>query len=485
MISVIDLLKLPSMKEGYIAAGGSGIYHVIRRFEILEETYPSVVRFLDEGTFYVTSFWNLADDKESRVHLIEAMIEHGCAGIGIMPGGYLNNEIDREILQLGNEYDFPIFYIPLSVRWGDLVAEYSVISNNNIEAMERRWLELALGIFVDFHLKNDPGVLCERMSKTLRLPIVISAVTVYSYGTEGINVAVLTSRIQNIRQSGGKAMQSPMIIRADMSRIAVLYFGEHSMIACCPAREEVQDNILQLYHQMAPFAVRELDNMVSHSKKIRKIEVNAPYYGNARVYIAVLRFENYEKTKHAIDKKYILYESNPYQKYCILLIPEEEDGNTCSIYEAYCKMIEARQPDLFIFSQGKYRQKNLQREVSRIKNLIHSLLFLKGCYSTDELSLIYMMSSAPRAQDAFVYSAQQLQAKPSAEVKTFLHTLRLYLVLHSIKDVSLLMGIHVNSVKYRMEKAMKFLEMDSDLPLSEIASLNVLMHVERMAAEIR
>lgn len=329
------------------------------------------------------------------------------------------------------------------------------------------------------------GVLCERMSKTLRLPIVISAVTVYSYGTEGINVAVLTSRIQNIRQSGGKAMQSPMIIRADMSRIAVLYFGEHSMIACCPAREEVQDNILQLYHQMAPFAVRELDNMVSHSKKIRKIEVNAPYYGNARVYIAVLRFENYEKTKHAIDKKYILYESNPYQKYCILLIPEEEDGNVCSIYEVYCKMIEARQPDLFIFSQGKYRQKNLQREVSRIKNLIHSLLFLKGCYSTDELSLIYMMSSAPRAQDVFVYSAQQLQAKPSAEVKTFLHTLRLYLVLHSIKDVSLLMGIHVNSVKYRMEKAMKFLEMDSDLPLSEIASLNVLMHVERMAAEIR
>lgn len=235
---------------------------------------------------------------------------------------------------------------------------------------------------------------------------------------------------------------------------------------------------------MAPFAVRELDNMISRSKKIRKIEVNVPYYGNARVYIAVLRFDNYEKTKHAMDKKYILYESNPYQKYCILLIPEEEE-NTSSVYEAYCNMIETGQPDLFLFSQGKYRQKNLQREVSRIKNLIHSLLFLKGCYSIDELSLIYMMSSAPRAQDVFVYSAGQLQTKPSAEVKTFLHTLRLYLVLHSIKDVSLLMGIHVNSVKYRMEKAMQYLEMDSDLPLNEIASLNVLMHVERLAAEIR
>lgn len=92
MIRAIDILNLPSMREGYIAAGGNGAYRVIRRFEILEETYPAVVQYLDEGIFYLTSFWSLADNKENRIHLIEAMIEHRCAGIGIMPGSYLNED---------------------------------------------------------------------------------------------------------------------------------------------------------------------------------------------------------------------------------------------------------------------------------------------------------------------------------------------------------------------------------------------------------
>lgn len=121
MIRAIDILNLPSMREGYIAAGGNGAYRVIRRFEILEETYPAVVQYLDEGIFYLTSFWSLADNKENRIHLIEAMIEHRCAGIGIMPGSYLNEEIDPEILKLGNECGFPILYIPVTVRWGDMV----------------------------------------------------------------------------------------------------------------------------------------------------------------------------------------------------------------------------------------------------------------------------------------------------------------------------------------------------------------------------
>ena len=34
MIRAIDILNLPSMREGYIAAGGNGAYRVIRRFEM-------------------------------------------------------------------------------------------------------------------------------------------------------------------------------------------------------------------------------------------------------------------------------------------------------------------------------------------------------------------------------------------------------------------------------------------------------------------
>lgn len=56
MLRVIDLLRLPSLSEAYVAAGGKGIFNVIHKFEVLEETYPSVVRFLTEHTVYLTNF---------------------------------------------------------------------------------------------------------------------------------------------------------------------------------------------------------------------------------------------------------------------------------------------------------------------------------------------------------------------------------------------------------------------------------------------
>lgn len=482
MIRAIDILNLPSMREGYIAAGGNGAYRVIRRFEILEETYPAVVQYLDEGIFYLTSFWSLADNKENRIHLIEAMIEHRCAGIGIMPGSYLNEEIDPEILKLGNECGFPILYIPVTVRWGDMVSEYSIIANNSMESIERSWMDMALGTFVDFHVNKDPDMLCRKMSEILQLPIVMSALTVYSYGTEGITVAFLISRIQKIRQNEGNTMQSPMMLRIDSSRLAVVYFGENSMVTCCPSRGSVQENMLQLYHQMAPYIVRELDN-ISQGSKIRKIEPAIPYYGKAKIYIAFMRFDSFDKSKLNFDRKYILYESNYNQKYCILLIPEEEGMK--SPYDVYCRLSEDNKPNLFVFSQRKYKNKELHREIMRIKNLLNSLLFLKGLYSMDELSLLYLLTNAPREQKVLLYSADQLKIKYSDEVIIFLNTLRLYLVLRSIKEVSQLLGIHVNSVKYRIEKAVQYMEMGSDLSLNEISSLGTLLYLERMTAERR
>lgn len=417
MIRAIDILNLPSMREGYIAAGGNGAYRVIRRFEILEETYPAVVQYLDEGIFYLTSFWSLADNKENRIHLIEAMIEHRCAGIGIMPGSYLNEEIDPEILKLGNECGFPILYIPVTVRWGDMVSEYSIIANNSMESIERSWMDMALGTFVDFHVNKDPDMLCRKMSEILQLPIVMSALTVYSYGTEGITVAFLISRIQKIRQNEGNTMQSPMMLRIDSSRLAVVYFGENSMVACCPSRGSVQENMLQLYHQMAPYIVRELDN-ISQGSKIRKIEPAIPYCGKAKIYIVFMRFDSFDKSKLNFDRKYILYESNYNQKYCILLIPEEEGMK--SPYDVYCRLSEDNKPNLFVFSQRKYKNKELHREIMRIKNLLNSLLFLKGLYSMDELSLLYLLTNAPREQKVLLYSADQLKIKYSDEVIIFL-----------------------------------------------------------------
>ena len=83
-----------------------------------------------------------------------------------------------------------------------------------------------------------------------------------------------------------------------------------------------------------------------------------------------------------------------------------------------------------------------------MKDLLHSLLYLKGIYSMDELPLIYIMSNMPYEYDARLFSAMTTAEMSVADAVLFLHTLRLYLVLRNITDVSKLMGIHVNSCKF-------------------------------------
>ena len=481
MLRVIDLLRLPSLSEAYVAAGGKGIFNVIHKFEVLEETYPSVVRFLTEHTVYLTNFWSLAEDKESRIRLIEEMISHHCAGIGIMPGVHLDNVIDPEILQLANEKSFPIIYIPESVRWGHLISEYSIVSSRNVDDFENNWMKPVLDLFTGFHVKEDPNVFCRKLGEMLNLPIIIATVTVYSYGAEGINVALFISKIQKILQSGRETVQSPMMVRVDNSHVAVVYLGKSSIIACCVAHMEMRDNALQLYHQVAPFAVCELDRITGKVYPTRE-KVNLRFYANKRMYIAFLLGENYRKCENQRSRNYIVYESSSYQKYCILLIPEKEEKNF-SVYEAYCEIFHIVEPELFVFSQSKYNQRQVLQEISHMKDLLHSLLYLKGIYSMDELPLIYIMSNMPYEYDARLFSAKTTAEMSAADVITFLHTLRLYLVLRNITDVSKLMGIHVNSVKYRLMKALQYMGIDEDIQLNELPFVQLLVILEHFIAD--
>jgi sugar diacid utilization regulator len=61
---------------------------------------------------------------------------------------------------------------------------------------------------------------------------------------------------------------------------------------------------------------------------------------------------------------------------------------------------------------------------------------------------------------------------------SFFDTLRLYLVLKNIKDVSTLLGIHSNSVKYRISKCFNSFESDSSNALASLPYLKILLMLE-------
>ena len=101
----------------------------------------------------------------------------------------------------------------------------------------------------------------------------------------------------------------------------------------------------------------------------------------------------------------------------------------------------------------------------------------------DELPLIYIMSNMPYEYDARLFSATTTAEMSVADAVLFLHTLRLYLVLRNITDVSKLMGIHVNSVKYRLTKALQYMEIDEDIPLNELPFVQLLVILEHFIAD--
>ena len=483
MLKVIDILRFPSMSDGYIAAGGEGVLKIIRNLDVLEESYPSVVRFLRPNEFYFTSFWSLVDNKEGRIKLVEAMIENQCSGIGIMPGVYLKDRIDEEILELGNRKHFPILYIPAAVRWGDLISEYGILASGSTADLTYDRLNGILDIVTQLHENKNINELCRSLSAMIHLPIIITADSVYSYHTEGLNVPVVISRLQNIYQSGRDTSRSPVMVRIDEGRLAVVYVGKSTMLVSCVLTTEVRNSELHLLNQIAPHILSVLDGI--YNRPITSPPaINLWKYKDTRMYIALLRGENYQKNVREIRGNYILYEQDHFHRYTILLIHDDERKEK-NIYSEYQVLSEKYKPDLFVFSQIAVAQSRVVQEISHLRNMVNALSYLRGVFSVDELPLIYMLTYAPQEYDSRLFSSLRDYGNITPEDSPFLTTLRLYVVIQSISGVASFLGIHVNSVKYRINKALSCLGYDEEISLNQLPYVKLLIELEHIVSDNR
>jgi sugar diacid utilization regulator len=112
--------------------------------------------------------------------------------------------------------------------------------------------------------------------------------------------------------------------------------------------------------------------------------------------------------------------------------------------------------------------------------MVNTLSYLAGIYSVDELPLLYILAYAPFEYKShlFFHNEEGLNFNFKEGKKEFLDTLRLYVALRNMGDISGLLGIHVNSVKYRVEKALKFLGYEEENILAEVSSVKLLLQLE-------
>lgn len=481
MLKVTDLLRLPSMKQSFIVAGHDGMFNVIKKLEIMEEPFPQVLEFLAPYGFMLTNFWSMKDDKEGRLELVKNMIAARCSGLGVMPGPHLSGEIDPEIIELANDNGFPILFVDEGVRWGDVISEYGMLTNAyTMSRFDVKWNDL-LDAFLDFRTDKDSKIFCQRLSNLIELPIVLSTDTVVSSENSPISVALIISRIQTAIRNIRKPMNSPITVRLTNEYFAIVQQGKKAFIAVCIKNQTLNDPSLQLFSRIAPTAIRELDKLCSSTYHENGNQILARLEDIPR-YFVLIKNQSIREVEKKLSFKFVVYERNTYFNYSILIITEEV-SNSHETYRIYQKIQDMVELDLFVFSSKALYQKDLIKELEPLKLIIHTLSHLKGIYSADEFPLLYILAYAPYEYKSHIFPGMESSLQFKEEEKNFLDTLRLYIVIRNMSEVACILGIHTNSVKYRLTRALRILGYEEDENIAEMASVKLLVQLELIAIE--
>lgn len=480
MNKICDLLKLPSLEFSYIAAGLNGVFNVVKKIEILETPFPEVEKFLVPNLFIFTSFWNSKDDKTNRINLVNSMINRKCAGIGIMPGPNLHGEIDEEIINLGNNFSFPIMYIPPHVRWCDIISEFSLATSSIAKSdLDFNFVDI-LNSFSDLHIERDLKKFCYLLNQFLSIPIIINADSTHFNGIDGKTVSTILSKIYSVKMQNLYRLNMPITLNINNQNLSVVYYGNNSILATYISSQNITNTSLQVFSKIAPIIIKELDTFCNPKASTfpqAKINLNTDDF----YYMVLLRKENISSIRNYISSKYTIYEENDLCNYITFLIPKNTT-NEINIYSMYNEIIEKTAPILFIFSSTCYSAKELYNQTKMLKYTVSSLLFLNGIFSIDELPLLNMVHSSPYEYKEIVFKMNSTRINIGIE-QSFFDTLRLYLVLKNINDVSSLLGIHSNSVKYRISKCFKMIEDDSSNILGDLPHIKILLLLEILKLE--
>jgi len=448
--TIESLFKLPSMSNSYFAAGGKGMSREITRIDILETPYPEVEKFLEPNEFIFTSFWNSKNDKEARIKLVESMILNKCAGIGIMPGTNLNGLIDDEILRLGNEHSFPVIYIDSSVRWSDIIKEFYDISNIDNKFSTSEFSKLLFYI-EKFNNYKDIKILTDELALLLQMPTIIMIKNNFYFSEYRCNEYVtekVISKINIVRSSGNYPHNTGIVIYYDKFQYILAFYGTNSVFATIIDKDQVDGLKENMYYGIAPFIVAQIDKLQEESQK----KYPAKYIdNNERYYFFFIRKESIHKVVSPLKNKYAIYRINEDKNYVVCLI-NSESLNRGNIYSEYSRIIDSTKPECFVFSDLAFNLNSIGTFTDTVNLLINDLFFLKGIFTFSEISIIYMLTTTPYSYRSSICKHYS-QLLSDERDPLFLETLRLFIVLKSINNVSELLNVHTNTVKYRILKA--------------------------------
>ncbi|CAM2920492.1 PucR family transcriptional regulator [Paenibacillus sediminis] len=159
ILTVGDVLKRPLFQDAYLVAGEKGLHRRIRWVHILEISNVEALLYGEE--MIMTTGIVLKAEQITSTSYLQKMINWNVSCLCIELGPYFDS-VPQQMIELANEYDFPIIVFPHSVRFVDITQDlHSLIVNRHHELLQK--LE---GISREFHrlTLSDEGI-----SQVLRL----------------------------------------------------------------------------------------------------------------------------------------------------------------------------------------------------------------------------------------------------------------------------------------------------------------------------
>jgi purine catabolism regulator len=115
-----DILLIPYFKDAVVLAGANGMQRTITRVNVME--VPDVIDWVRPGEFLITSGFPFRDQPDAISDIIPQLVERGVAALGIKTKRFID-KIPKRALELAEQLDFPIFELPSSTVFSDVVRD--------------------------------------------------------------------------------------------------------------------------------------------------------------------------------------------------------------------------------------------------------------------------------------------------------------------------------------------------------------------------
>lgn len=132
-VSVKSLLKLPSLANAKVIAGRNGLDRIVAAVSVLETVEYNLIERLaynnDEyngSEIVITGFLNAADDFTVQYESVRRLAMSGEAGLIIYYVGAYVKSIDKRIIKLADELNFPIICMPennTNLRYSEAISD--------------------------------------------------------------------------------------------------------------------------------------------------------------------------------------------------------------------------------------------------------------------------------------------------------------------------------------------------------------------------